>query len=129
MKNGKWRQAGTEGGAGDYEILARGLNGSWLGRKVATGGNSVSVGCNRVRLVPEDEAEAELMSEMLPDHWKRPCGEPGCRTYRFSTVVSVGIALLEAIEVGRQALKAANASVTENKAALARAVKDVKSAS
>jgi len=125
-KNGAWRKAGSEGGAGDYEVLGRGVSGSWYGRKVATGGNSVPGGHNRVRLVPATEAEAELMDAVVPANWKRPKGEVGGNTYRFSTVVSVGPALADALEVCARALAAANANVTVNKTGLARAAADAK---
>jgi len=122
-KNNKWRQAGTEGGAGDYELLARGVCGSWYGRKVAALGNTVPTGCNRVRLVPVDEAEAEAMAKHVPAGWKRPIGEVGGNSYRFSTVVPVGD-LTTALEVCRVALDAANAKVTVNAAGLKRAMAD-----
>ena len=125
-KNGAWRKAGTEGGAGDYEVLGRGVNGSWYGRKVATGGNSVPMGYNRVRLVPANEAEAELMNAVVPVGWKRPEGAVGGNTYRFSCVVPVGAALDTALEVCRKAFEAANASVTVNKTGLARVAADTK---
>ncbi|MEA3249533.1 MAG: hypothetical protein U9Q03_04205 [Patescibacteria group bacterium] len=124
-KNSKWRRPGTEGGAGDYELLARGTGGGWYGRKLATGTNTVPGGCNRVRLVPANEAEAEAMTEHVPAGWKRPHGAVGGRSYRFSTVVPVGEQLTSALEVCRVALEATNVKVTVNRAGLKRAAADV----
>jgi hypothetical protein len=114
-KNGRYRFAGTEEIAGSYELLFSGPAGT-VGRRVLSGSNS------RIRVVPVNHVAAAGLREHIPSGWKTPDGEPGGRTFRFSTVVPSGPELLEAIQVARQALIVVGGELTmENQAALARA--------
>jgi hypothetical protein len=113
-KNGRFLFSGTEEIAGSYELLFEGPAGK-VGRRVL--GNS-----SRIRVVPVNYAMAAGLREHIPFGWKTPYGEPGGRTFRFSTVVANGPELLEKIQVARQALIAVGGELTmENKAAMARA--------
>jgi hypothetical protein len=113
-KNGRFRFSGTEEIAGSYELLFEGPAG--------TAGRRVLGSYSRIRVVPVNHVAAAGLREHIPFGWKTPDGEPGGRTFRFSTVVASGPELLEAIQVARQALIAVGGELTlENQAALARA--------